>query len=124
MGINQSFIEDKLKLIGNKYLKSPYKEKWTSDNPTFGYCYVVSECLYHYCYKEYYPHYINMGEEGTHWFLKDKQGDIIDFTAKQFDFKVDYSKAKRGTFFKGSIKTPKGFISKRGYKIAKILEVV
>lgn len=124
MEINQDYINNKLKNVGNKLLKTPYKEKWSTENPTYGYCYVISESLYHYYYPSTYPFYINMGCEGVHWFLKDDNGNIIDFTANQFKNTPDYSKAKRGTFFKGSIVTSKGFISKRGYEVARVIGVI
>lgn len=106
-------IQDKGKL-----LKAPYKSKWTADNPTYGYCYIVSEVLLHYYLSDDYKSYcINMGDEGVHWFLMNEAGTIVDFTNKQFVVPVNYKEAKRKAFFNGSIPTSKGKISKRGYEL-------
>lgn len=124
--ITQKFVNAKLIELGNKLLKKPYKDKWSADNPTFGYCYIVSEALYHFGgYNDPKPYVVNFGEEiGTHWWLLDADGLVIDYTSLQFDFEVDYSLGRRAVFFKGGIKTDKGYISKRGYEMAKILELI
>jgi hypothetical protein len=96
---------------------------WSPENPTLGYCYVVSEAIFHYGGLEKpVPYVMSFPEGGTHWFIRD--GDrIIDFTSEQFDFQVDYSKAVRCPFFKGGVETDRGFISKRGQQIAELLEL-
>jgi hypothetical protein len=38
---------------------------------------------------------------GAHYFVKDSKGNIIDPTASQYPFKLDYSKAKRVNRFWG-----------------------
>lgn len=119
MILTQELVDRKLLELGNSMLKSPYKKLWTEDNPTWGYCYIVSEAIYHYIDGEYDSYCINLGEYGVHWFLKDKNnGEIIDFTANQFKFDVDYSAGKRKAFLKGGIKTDRGWISKRGKQMA------
>lgn len=73
--------------------KAPYKG---SCNPMTGHCYVASEALYHALGgKEagWTPH--NITHEGSpHWFLKHKDGAIIDPTADQFKTPVPYEKAR------------------------------
>lgn len=120
MTLTQEFVNEKLKELGDSMLKNPYKKQWTEDNPTFGYCYVVSEAIYHYGDGEYEPYCYNYGNEyGTHWFLKDKEsGEVVDFTANQFPFEVDTSLFKRQAFLKGGMKTERGWISKRGKQMA------
>lgn len=120
MNLTQEFVNQKLKELGNSMLKKPYKDLWTEDNPTFGYCYIVSEAIYHYGGGEYESYSHNYGEGyGVHWFLKDKDsGEVIDFTANQFPFEVDPNLFRRRAFFKGGIKTDKGWISKRGHQMA------
>lgn len=120
--LTQDTVNEKLRELGNKFLKEPYKSQWSEDNPTLGYCYIVSEAIFHYGGLENpTPYVISFPEGGTHWFIKD--GDkIYDFTSEQFDFPVDYSKANRCPFFKGGVETPNGkFISKRGHVIAQML---
>jgi hypothetical protein len=123
--INQNFINNKLTILGDSLLKKEYKNKWNTNKPTTGYCYIVCEAIFHYVEEnDIQIYYINLGKEiGVHWFLK-YNNNIIDFTANQFDFPVDYSKGKRIGFFKGKYQTKKGFISERGYQIAKILNLI
>lgn len=125
ININQEYIYSTLRFIGNKLLKNPYKNKWTLENPTYGYCYIVTEAIYHFTDEDYIPQCLNLGNDiGVHWYLKDKNSKkIIDFTSTQFDFKIDYSKGIGKGFMKGSISTKKGFISKRGYEMAKLLKL-
>ena len=125
LNITQEFVNEVLRNTNGKLLKKQYKNKWNKNNPTFGYCYIVCEAIYHYSNENLYPYCINYGETiGTHWYLKDDKNNVIDFTGNQFNFPVDYSKGIRKSFFKGSIKTNKGFISKRGYEVAKLLNIV
>lgn len=117
----QHIVEEKLKEIGSTLLKQPYIQQWKEENCTYGYCYIVSEAFYHYLEEEHVRTYcMNLGDEGTHWFLKinDK---IVDYTYKQFSHPLDYTKAICKGFFKGSVKTKRGYISKRGYEMAKHL---
>lgn len=66
-------------------------------NSLAGHCYVASESLW-YMLSEHQrtvlkPHYLKVGDQ-THWFLKSKDGVVVDPTAKQFRFALDYTKAK------------------------------
>jgi len=109
----QQKIEAMLTVMGTKYLKKEYKDKWSENNPTRGYCYVVSEVLHHYYYTNTDPYIIKVGDE-THWFLKTHEGRVIDFTASQYMFKLDYSEGKKAYFL---TKQP----SKRGQILADLL---
>ena len=94
--------------MGKKHLKPKYKSDWTPERPTTGYCYVVTEVAYHHLApEEYAPYVMKTGENETHWFLKNQEGDIIDLTADQFNIPLDYSKGKRQNFMTKQI-------SKRG----------
>lgn len=104
--------------LGPTLLKREYKLKWTPDNPTLGYCYIVCEAVKHFGGEPLREYFVNTFD-GPHWFLVDRNGDVLDFTADQFNFHVPYSKAQKKHFYKGSIKTDKGFILKRGYEFAK-----
>ena len=110
-------VIEKLRALNGEMLKNPYRQQWSADNPSLGYCYIVSEAIFHYIDAEVKAFCISMGEAGTHWFVK-VDGDIVDFTSDQFDTPVDYSKAVGKGFFKGGIKTDKGYISKRGHAMA------
>jgi len=107
--------------IGPKLLNAEYKKGWTKENPCWGYCYIVSEAVYHYCVENTAPHCVNLGKEyGNHWFLLGING-VRDYTAEQFPFKVPYHLGRRRNFLQGSIKTPRGLISKRGYDMAVLM---
>lgn len=120
--LKRDFVIGKIAELNGDLLKSPYKQLWTIDNPTLGYCYIVSEALYHYLDGEIKAYCISM-DNGTHWYVK-LDNNIHDFTNEQFDQDVDYSKGIGKGFFKGSIPTNKGYISKRGYAMAKHLELI
>lgn len=122
MKIEQSFVTEKLKGLNGDLLKNPYKKLWSRSNPTLGYCYIVSEALYHYVDGNVKAYCISL-EEGTHWYVT-IDGKIVDFTHEQFESPVNYEKGIGKGFFKGSVKTKKGYISKRGYEMAKHLELV
>lgn len=134
--INQQWVIEKLSEVGDSMLKEEYKKNWAPSNPTYGYCYLISELLYHYVYPKSKSYSINMNQFGeyTHWFLKDRD-TIIDYTGIQFadiqtynpevhgkffdfknvdlTFKIPYPKARRTVFFDGKYKTKRGTISER-----------
>lgn len=91
-------IQDNLSddLLKSEYIGLPNKNKYT------GHCYVASESYYHLS-NEYLEVYHLKHENSTHWFLRNKKGDIIDLTSKQFKTKVPYHLARRGFFL---TKTP------------------
>jgi uncharacterized protein (DUF362 family) len=107
-----------LRKMGIKYLKPNYKNTWSPERPTTGYCYVVAEVVYHYIAPNgSKPYVINFGNGYTHWFVKDNNEKIIDLTADQFDQPLDYSKAKPQNFMTHTI-------SKRGRILAELLNLV
>lgn len=124
--MNQVFINKKLIELGPELLKPRYKKNWSKDNPTYGYCYQISEALYHYYpkYEKLNPYVINFKNEyGTHWFLSDLN-EIVDFTYQQFLFEVDYSLGKHCMFQPGKIKTNRGLISSNSHQMATVLELI
>lgn len=79
-----------------------------------GQCYIASETAYHmFGGKEAGWTPMQMQWEGSsHWFLRHKDGTILDITANQFHTTPDYSKA-RG----------RGFLTKRpSNKTREVLE--
>lgn len=58
-------------------------------HPTTGHCYAASEALYHLLggkEKGYTPQ-VGKSANGTHWWLEDKNENILDPTAEQFYYK-------------------------------------
>lgn len=80
-------------------------------NPYVGFCYIVSEVMYHRMGGKkagLTPYVMRVGKD-THWWL-DKGGKIYDYTVEQFSKAPDYSKGRAC-----------GFLTKQPSKRAKIL---
>jgi len=108
-------LQNALRVMGTKYLKPQYRSHWTPDRPTTGYCYIVSEIIHHFLLNgQSKPHLIRLESGGTHWFLKLPIGQIVDWTADQFDRPIPYGRAKPAGFL---TKTP----SKRSLVLASLL---
>jgi len=63
--------------------------------------YIVSELVYHELSikgYELFPFVMRLPGGGTHWFLKNKEGGIIDYTKDQYNYELDYSTAIRRSF--------------------------
>jgi len=83
-------------LLKKEFLLLKNRNKFT------GHCYVATEALYYLLddneRKKYCPARLKINGV-THWFLKNKfNGEIIDITKEQFNFKLDYKKAKNCFF--------------------------
>ena len=114
---NRQRLHDALRQIGNRQLKPKYKDQWTPERPTTGYCYVVAEVVFHHLAPEgYRPHVMKTGSDYTHWFLKNAEGRVIDLTDDQFDYELDYSQGKPQNFMTKEI-------SKRGQILADLLDL-
>jgi len=104
-----------LRVMGRKHLKPLYRDYWTPERPTAGYCYVVAEVVYHYLApKGSLPYVIHTGGRQTHWFLRLPNGEALDLTADQFSEPPDYAQGKRANFL-----TPRP--SKRAQLLAKLM---
>lgn len=84
-------------------------------NPTKNFCYVASEALYHLKAKElgYFPVRARDTLGKVHWWLENKEYDILDITWQQYQLEnlfPPYRDGKRG-----------GFLTKNPSKRCKIL---
>lgn len=115
--IDRDKLHDALRQMGKECLKKPYyKDKWTPECPTTGYCYAVSEVVYHYLAPEgCRPYVMKIAENETHWFLKCPNGKVIDLTDDQFCERPDYDMGKPQNFLRGKQ------LSKPGKKLADLL---
>lgn len=71
------------------------------DHPLKGYCYVASEALYYLAGgadSELSVHRCSLPGGGTHWWLLDSNGNVVDPTAEQFTTPPPYSKGIRTHF--------------------------
>lgn len=110
--LSQKELNTVLTSMGKDFLKENYKNNWTKENPTLGYCYAVTEFIHYFVDSNTQPFCLSFDDGSTHWFLKKANGNKIDFTRDQFTQKpLEYNKAK-----------PKGFLtdfpSKRACEIA------
>jgi hypothetical protein len=87
--------------------------KYRGKSKLAGHCYVASEALWHLLGKEWVPQCVRH-EGDTHWYLRHKNGEVLDVTAGQFTSPVPYHLG-RG----------KGFLTKKPSKrAASLLEAV
>lgn len=126
MKLTEQHVINTLREIGDRLLSPKYRHEWETESPTNGYCYIVTEVVFHYVLDDVTPVVINLGDGTTHWYVKNKAtGVITDFTRQQFgDERIPYERGVYKGFMKGGIQTPKGFISKRGHELALRLGVV
>jgi hypothetical protein len=79
---------------------------------TFGHCYVASEAAFHLLGGKksgWKPQFIrHLG--CPHWFLKHRDGRVMDLTAEQFQTPIEYDRA-----------IGKGFLTRKPSKRAKVL---
>ena len=95
--MNETLVELIRGSLNDELRKPKYKG---NPNPMAGHCYVASETFYHLSGgKERFVPMVMRVLGDTHWFLKCRvTGEVIDLTADQFDFKIDYSLAKGSGF--------------------------
>lgn len=102
--------------MGPKDLKVPFKKTWSENNPTTGFCYVVSEFVYHYLAPtgSKVMRVFVSETKNNHYFIQWPDGTVIDFTVDQFKNLPPYAKAKGCAF-----QTPSP--SKRTKELAELL---
>jgi hypothetical protein len=66
-------------------LKPAFRRQWTPANPSYGFCYIASEALWHTGAREqgYVPHCGRDDAGVVHWWLQ-RVEDILDPTADQY----------------------------------------
>lgn len=98
--ITREKLHNALIRMGPKHLKPLYRGDWLKDNPTNGYCYVVSEVIYHYLAPEgSNPKVVKLSPEKTHWWIEAKDGTILDGTSEQFkNGKIPYHQGRNNSF--------------------------
>ncbi len=89
------------------HLDSPESiHKWnqkvtTEGISTTGYCHRVTEAVYRMgVVPAGYKVHRKEDNEGSHWFFKNDNGEIIDLTADQFDNGYDYDNSEPNHFFR------------------------
>lgn len=114
--IEKETLYDALRKMGTKRLKKQYRKEWSSDNPTFGYCYVTAEMIYHYLAPQgSKPCCARTSPTVVHWWVETPDGTILDGTGDQFQGqKIPYHEGKGCGFL---TKQP----SKRAQELAALL---
>lgn len=93
----RAILRDIRESCGPDLVHKAYRSKRPLNaHKTWGCCYVASEALFYSWAKVrgFKPHYVIMADGGKHWFLKNRDGVILDPTVAQFKTKPAYSKAK------------------------------
>jgi len=116
VGITKAQLHSALREMGPLQLKEKYRSQWSPEKPTSGYCYIVSEVIYHHFAPEGTKSYRLELIHDSHWFLKYPNGEIIDLTADQNLEDYKYDSAIEKPFI-----TKK--ISRRGKLLAKKLKL-
>ncbi|TAN25327.1 MAG: hypothetical protein EPN31_15575 [Castellaniella sp.] len=94
-----------------KFLDEPYKGLWEPSNPTFGFCSLASEAAYFILGgpESGFMSYATKDENNTsHWWLQNKEGEILDLTAEQF-----YLQGSKPPYERGLLGRPVGFMGMR-----------
>ncbi len=83
-------------------INADYRDSDRSEVALNGLCYVLAECLYHLFPGRLTPYRIRWEEGGTHWFLRDQDGKLVEpllrNTVKAVCRQSDYNSAKRAAF--------------------------
>ena len=106
-------------------LKPKFRKEWKESNYLRGYCYLLSEVFYHFFpqFKDFTPRMMYINDSETHWYLcNEETGEIFDPTTYQYSFPLEYVISTKRAFFKGGIQTERGWISKNGMKLYKIMK--
>jgi hypothetical protein len=89
----QTLIEKVKRALTPDLRKGRWKTLADDCDPMTGHCYVASEALRTLLGPEWHPMFIKH-EGAPHWFLKHKDGRILDVTSSQFSTPVPYDNAK------------------------------
>jgi hypothetical protein len=115
---NLKIINNIQTVLSNDLLNNYWKNKIKKEkhHKTAGHCYAASESLYHLIGGKnsgYTPHVGKNKNNETHWWLQDKNGNILDPTFEQFYFKNENPPYDNG---RGT-----GFLTKKPSKRASII---
>ena len=110
-------LHSALRVMGKNHLKSQWRDQWTEDRVTTGYCYPVSEVVFHFTNRNTDSYILKNSDNTTHWFLRTKTGRVIDLTADQIDGYFDYDSGVQRRFMTKEI-------SMRGKILAMLIGVI
>lgn len=113
VGLEKESLHTALKGMGADFLVVD-KHKWSSDKPTTGYCYVVSEVVYHfYAPRGTKPARLENAGTSSHWFLVYPGNMVIDLTLDQNPEPFDYHKAEYRDFYTADISARARVLAKK-----------
>lgn len=117
-------IKEAILLDKGNSLKPNFKKEWKESNYQRGYCYLVSEVLFHFVpqFKDYTPRMMRISPTETHWFLMNEETkQIADYTSEQYPFMLEYALSIKKPFLNGSVKTHRGYASKKSIKLYNLI---
>ena len=114
----QEELDAKLRVLGDRFLRSRWKHFWCPERPTTGYCYLVTEVLWFYGLAEGEPHELFFPDGSTHWYLQTTDGRVTDLTANQYGARPNYDRGHPAHFYGGTELAPRGLMSERGHALA------
>ena len=103
-GLPRAKLFTALREMGAAGLKgADLQMQWSAENPTRGYCYVVSEMVFwHLAPPKTTAWCLSVpGDNFLHRYLKWPDGSRVDLTAEQFEQPPDYSAETRRAFMPG-----------------------
>ena len=122
--LSQAQVNATLLQLGPRLLKPAWALRWTPERPTTGYCYLVSEVVWHFASGPgSSPYSVDLGAHGVHWFVQDGERRV-DLTANQYSFAIPYDRSRFTKFRRGRFKGPRGTISERGAQLARLFGLI
>lgn len=120
VGLDYNKVKAVLVELGNEYCHKESKERWSSRNPTRGYCYKLAEVVSYHLKKQKIEHRVLQIKtaKSNHWFIKLADDTIVELISATG---MKYDKGVGRAFFPVKSKTGMSFGSE---VIAKKLGII
>lgn len=104
VGLDYNKVKAVLIEIGNEYCHSESKDRWSSRNPTRGYCYKLSEVVSFYLKRQKIDHRVLQikNSKSNHWFIRLSDDTVIELISTK---EMLYDKGVGRAFFPCNTKT-------------------
>lgn len=104
VGLDYDKVKSVLIKTGNTYCHSVSKDRWSSRNPTRGYCYKLCEVVSYHLKKKKIEHKVLQikNSRSNHWFIKLSDDTIVELISAKG---MQYQKGVGRAFFPCNTKT-------------------